>query len=119
LATLGITIGGGTVLVVVASLLRVYLVAPPDRVQASAEVQEFLNLVTASNDRFLISGAGRCKPSIADALCVQTTVEFTSLAAPQRTTARTRWAEMWLSIAETNAKALVLVDPSGKVEPGS
>lgn len=115
LATLGITIGGGTVLVVVASLLRVYLVAPPDRVQAGAEVQEFLERVADSEDRSLIAGAGRCKQSVAEALCVQTTPDFTSLAAEQRAAARARWTEAWRSIAVTNPEALVLVDPTGQV----
>ncbi len=115
LATLGIVIGGGTVFVVIVSLARVWLISPPERVRASAEVQEFLEQVAGSDQRHLIGGAGRCKAEIADALCVQATAEFADLDELEQARARDRLADRWQAIAEANPASLVFVSPNGEL----
>lgn len=116
LATLGLVIGAGTVLVVVASLARLWLLAPPAQVRAAGEVQEFLQRVADSPQRDLVAGAGRCKPEIADALCVQTTAAFADLSAERRAAARNDLTALWRSVAEAAPKNLLLVDEHGTVE---
>lgn len=112
---MGLVIGAGTVLVVIASLARVWFFTPPEQVRAAAEVQEFLRRVAESEHRPLVAGAGRCKAEIADALCVQTTLEFADLDEQRQSLATAALAEMWRSVAEANSAAIVFVDWRGVV----
>lgn len=116
LATFGLLVGAGTALVVVVSLLRLWLGTPPDELRAAAEVQDFLRRVALSEHASLVAGGGRCKPSIADALCVQTTAEYAALA-PQRRADVRRWLqELWAATAAAAPNAMVFVDAAGALD---
>lgn len=117
LASFGIAVGAGTVLVVLASLAWVWLAPPPDAVRAAAEVQELLRRIETSELRGLVAGAGRCKPEIADTLCVQTTAAFDAASEERRAAARAEITAAWRSIATTGSPAVVFVDAAGQVAP--
>jgi len=110
---MGIAIGGGTVLVVIATIAWVRLAPPPEPMRAAAEVRELVRRVGDSEDRALIDGAGHCKTEIADALCIQTTDAYLDLPPDKRQQARQRVRRTWESIAELNPNAVVFVDPDG------
>ncbi len=116
LASMGIAIGGGTVLVVVASIAWVRLASPPKPMRAAAEVQELLRRIGESADHALIGGAGHCKTDVANALCVQTTEAYLDLAPDTRQQARQRVRRTWKSIAELNPNAVVFVGPDGTLQ---
>ncbi len=115
LATMGIVIGFGTVIVVFASLARVWLLPQPLQVQTSTEIQDFLDRVGQSDDHLFVSGAGRCKAEIAQALCVQTTRSLESTTPATQAEARQRLRSTWHSIAMVGPRELVFVDSNGGV----
>jgi hypothetical protein len=115
LATLGIAIGAGTVVVVIASMLWVWLVKPPAELRAAAEVQQFLADIAKSDAGRFVRGAGRCKPEVAVALCVQTTREFDSLDDRARRKAAAAIASAWRSVAEISPERVVFVGADGSI----
>lgn len=115
LATFGIVVGGGTVLVVIASLLWVWLAKPPEELRAASEVRQFLSEIANSSAGRFVRGAGRCKPEFAVALCVQTTPEFDSLDRTARREAASVIASTWRSVADISPERLVFVDANGSV----
>ncbi len=116
LAMFGIVLGAGTVVVLFAALARVWFAEPPPAVRASAEVQRFLREVGRSEQAGHIGGAGRCKPEIAEALCVQVTEELERLDTESRVAAKRSLAARWKSIAAVNPARLVFVTSAGEVE---
>ncbi len=117
LATFGIVVGGGTVVVVILSLARVWFFNPPEPVRAAGEVQRFLNQVAGSEFRRFVGGAGRCKAEIAEALCVQTTPELESLDPSAQAEAKAALTATWRTLARSNPAQLVFVDSKGNVQP--
>jgi hypothetical protein len=117
LATFGIAVGAGTVLVVLASLAWVWLAPPPEAVRAAGEVQELLRRIDASDLHGLVAGAGRCKPEVADALCVQTTAAFDAASEERRAAARAEITAVWRTISTTGSPEVVFVDAAGNVAP--
>lgn len=116
LASFGIAVGAGTVVVVILSLARVWFFNPPEPVRAAGEVQRFLNQVSASEQGRFVGGAGRCKAEIADALCVQTTAELEALAPSSQAEARAALTATWQAIAESSPERIVFVDSTGSVQ---
>lgn len=115
LATFGFAVGAGTVIVVIVSLAWVWLAPPPESVQAAGEVQELMNRVDEADLGPFIAGAGRCKPEIADALCVQVTAELDGLGESQLERVRREVTVLWESIAEVSPPRVVFVDPRGEL----
>ncbi len=100
-----------------ASMARVWFVTPPEPVRAAAEVQRFLGEVSGSEQGGFVLGGGRCKPEIAEALCIQTTEAFEALDDQSRAAAKASLTATWHSVAEINPKQLVFVGSDGKVQP--
>ena len=115
LSNIGILLGAGTALVVIGSMARVWLMPTPPAVRAAAEIDTFVSAVSRSQDRALVRGAGRCKASVAEALCVQTTPDFADLDARHQQEASDRLEKSWSEIAELNPRAIVLVGAGGEV----
>ncbi len=115
LATLGIAIGGGTVIAVLATLAWVSLMSPPAELRASAEVSDLMQRLEGSADAPLVAGAGRCKPEVADALCIQLTAAAAELNPLERERALQRIADTWSRIANLNPAATVFVAADGTI----
>jgi len=119
LATLGIAIGGGTVIAVIATIAWVSLMSPPAELRAGAEVRDFMQRLEGSADASLVAGAGRCKREVADALCIQLTEAVAELSPREREQALQRIADTWSRIANLNPAAALFVAADGKIlSPG-
>ncbi len=118
LASFGLLIGAGTVIAVVLSLARVYLMPPPPHLRANPTVERFLEHIAQVPDlRPLVQGAGRCRDAPPATLCVQVQEAFLALSEEHRVAARHTIAELWADLAAPGEgqPAIVLIAPDGQI----
>ncbi len=118
LASLGLLIGAGTVIAVLLSLARVYLLPPPPHLRINPAVERFLEHIAETPDlRPLIQGAGRCRDAPPSTLCVQMQPAFLDLPVEQRAAVRRTLADFWTNLASPSddTPTVVLIAPGGQI----
>lgn len=118
LANFGLLVGVGTVVAVLLSLARVYLLPPPAHLRANPAVERFLDHLTRTPDmRPLVQGAGRCRDAPPSTLCVQMQPAFLDLPEPQRAAVNLSLSKLWNGFAAPGdgEPAIVLIAPGGEI----